>query len=89
MDIVSLEFTALWLISAVIYYIFPLKHRWLVLLASSIYFYVKSGLIGTSVMLGAALVVWFVALQLDKKIEAGKLYLSEHPDITRDEKKEH
>ena len=87
MDIVSLEFTFLWLIAAVVYYIFPLKHRWLVLLASSVYFYVKSGLIGTGVMYSAALVVWFVALQLDKKTEANKLYLNEHPDITRDEKK--
>ena len=87
MDIVSLEFTFLWLIAAVVYYIFPLKHRWLVLLASSVYFYVKSGLIGTAVMYSAALVVWLVALLLDKKTEANKLYLSEHPDITRDEKK--
>ena len=88
MDIVSLDFTALWLITAVIYYIFPLRHRWLVLLTSSIYFYVKSGLIGTSMMLGAAVVVWFVARKLDEKIEKNKLYLSEHPDITKDEKKE-
>lgn len=88
MDIVSLEFTALWLIAAVIYFIFPLKHRWLVLLAASVYFYVKSGLIGTAVMYSAALVVWFVALKLDKKTEAYKLCLSEKPDITRDEKKE-
>lgn len=88
MDIVSLDFAALWLITAAVYYIFPLRHRWLVLLTSSIYFYVKSGLIGTSMMLGAALVVWFVAVKLDKKIEENKLYLSEHPDITKDEKKE-
>ena len=74
MDIVSLQFTALWLIAAVVYYIFPLKHRWLVLLASSVYFYVKSGLIGTAVMYSASLVVWLVALMLDKKAEAMKKY---------------
>ena len=87
MDIVSIDFAALWIITAIVYFVFPLKHRWLVLLASSIFFYVKSGLIGTSVMLGACLVVWYVALKLDKKIEENKLYLSEHPDISKDEKK--
>ena len=75
MDIVSLDFAALWIITAIVYFIFPLKHRWLVLLASSIFFYVKSGLIGTSVMLGACLVVWYVALKLDEKIEKNKLNL--------------
>ena len=88
MDIVSIDFAALWIITAIVYFVFPLKHRWLVLLASSIFFYVKSGLIGTSVMLGACLVVWYVALKLDKKIEENKLYLREHPDISKDEKKE-
>ena len=87
MDIVSIDFAVLWIITAIVYFVFPLKHRWLVLLASSIFFYVKSGLIGTSVMLGACLVVWYVALKLDKKIEENKLYLSEHPDISKDEKK--
>jgi len=88
MDIVSVEFSVFWLITAALYFIFPLNHRWLVLLGSSIYFYVKSGLIGTGVMAVVCLTVWYVALQLDKKIEANKLYLSEHPELTKDEKKE-
>ena len=88
MDIVSVDFTVLWVITAVVYYISPLRHRWFVLLFSSIYFYVKSGLIGTAVMLSACLTIWYVALKLDKKIEEGKLWLDEHPELTKDEKKE-
>ncbi len=88
MTLLSTEFAVLWLITAVVYFIFPLKYRWLVLLASSIIFYAASGVTGICFMLFACLTVWCVALLLDKKNERHKAFLSEHTDLTREEKKE-
>ena len=43
MSILSIEFVAFVLATVILYYIIPLKHRWLVLLAASCVFYALSG----------------------------------------------
>lgn len=87
MTLISFEFAALWLITFVLYFIFPLKYRWTVLLASSAVFYFSEG-IGTGYfMLITIAVIWLIGLVLDKFNIEHKAYLKDHPDITRDEKK--
>ncbi|MBR5826498.1 MAG: MBOAT family protein [Clostridia bacterium] len=87
MTLISVEFALLWVITAILYYIFPLKYRWTVLLASSGVYYFFSGLKTGYFMLISIAVIWFVALVLDKYNENHKQYLKEHADLTRDEKK--
>lgn len=87
MNIISVEFALLWLISAIVYFIFPLKYRWTVLLAASAVFYFSGG-IGTGYfMLLTIAVIYTVALTLDKQNITLKKHLKDNPGLTRDEKK--
>ncbi|MBQ8502962.1 MAG: MBOAT family protein [Clostridia bacterium] len=87
MTLISVEFALLWLASAILYFIFPLKYRWTVLLAASTVFYFWGG-IGTGYfMLLTVAVVYLTARVLDKYNVEHKEYLKNNPDLTRDEKK--
>lgn len=87
MTLISVEFALFWLITALVYFLFPLKHRWTVLLASSIVFYFWGGLGTGYFMLFTVAAVYVTALLLDKQNIAQKEYLKDNPDLTRDEKK--
>ena len=87
MTLISVEFALFWLVTALLYFVFPLKHRWTVLLGSSLLFYFFGG-IGTGYfMLLTVAVVYVTGLMLDKHNNAHKDYLKNHPEMTRDEKK--
>ncbi len=87
MTLISVEFALFWLVTALLYFAFPLKHRWTVLLGSSLVFYFWNG-IGTGYfMLFTVAVVYVTGLLLDKENIAQKAFLKSHPDLTRDEKK--
>ncbi len=87
MTLISVEFALLWLITAAVYFIFPLKYRWTVLLAASAVFYFSGG-IGTGYfMLLTIAVIYVAALLLDKLNVSLKQHLKDHPELTRDEKK--
>ncbi len=87
MTMISVKFAVLWLVAAVVYFIFPLKYRWTVLLAASAVFYFSGG-IGTGYfMILTIAVIYFVALFLDKLNEELKQKLKDSPELTRDEKK--
>ena len=87
MTLISVEFALLWLVTAVVYFLFPLKYRWTVLLAASAVFYFSGG-IGTGYfMLFTIGVIYVVAIFLDKLNIAQKEQLKNQPELTRDEKK--
>lgn len=99
MTLISVEFALLWLVTAILYFVFPLKYRWTVLLASSAVFYFW-GYLGADPSKNSPLAMFFtlsivytiavvyaVAIFLDKHNVRHKAYLKEHPDLTRDEKK--
>lgn len=87
MTLISIEFALLWLITALVYFIFPLKYRWTVLLAASAVFYFSGGIGSGYFMLLTIAVIYVVALILDKYNIALKQHLKDHPELTRDEKK--
>lgn len=87
MTMISVKFAVLWLVAAVVYFIFPLKYRWTVLLAASAVFYFSGG-IGTGYfMIFTIAVIYFAALFLDKLNTELKQKLKDQPELTRDEKK--
>lgn len=87
MTLISIEFALLWLISALVYFIVPLKHRWTVLLAASAVFYFSGGIGSGYFMLLTIAVIYVVALILDKYNAQLKQHLKDNPKLTRDEKK--
>ena len=88
MTLISVEFALLLLATAFIYFIFPLKYRWIILLLSSLVFYFSGGLGTGYFMILGAVTVWTIALILDKYNEKTQKHLKENPDLTREEKKE-
>ena len=87
MTLISVEFALFWLVTALLYFAIPLRHRWTVLLGSSLVFYFWNG-IGTGYfMLFTVAVVYVTGLLLDKENVAQKAFLKSHPDLTREEKK--
>lgn len=89
MTLISLDFALLWLVTGILYYIFPLKKRWTVLLLSSLVFYFIGGLSTGYFMLFTIVCIWLVALWLDKYNNIQKKHLNSHPELTRDEKKQY
>lgn len=87
MTLLSIEFAVLWVISTVVYFLFPLKYRWTVLLAASFVFYFFGGISTGYFMIITIVCIYAVARWLDSYNQKQKKYLSEHPDLTRDEKK--
>ncbi len=87
MTLLSLEFAVLWIVTGLAYFLFPLKWRWTVLLASSFVFYFYGGLSTGYFMIFTIICIWLVAMWLDKYNNIQKDYLTSHPDLTRDEKK--
>lgn len=87
MTLISLPFAVLLLVTALVYFVFPMKYRWTVLLLSSVVFYFYGG-IGTGYfMVLTTVCIYLIGLWLDKYNNIQKNYLKEHPDLTRDEKK--
>lgn len=87
MTLLSVEFAVFWLATALLYFVFPLKYRWTVLLGSSLVFYFFGGLGTGYFMLFTVAVVYVTALLLDKHNKAHKEYLKNNTELTRDEKK--
>lgn len=60
-------------VSCLIYYVFPLKFRWLVLLAANVVFYAYAGWDNLVYLIGAILVSYWVAVQMGKLHEEFKV----------------
>ena len=87
MTLLSIEFAVLWAVTTVLYFIFPLKYRWTVLLASSFVFYFYGGISTGYFMIFTIICIYAIALWLDSYNNKQKKYLADNPQLTRDEKK--
>lgn len=88
MTITSLPFIAFLLVLFAVFYIFPVRHRWLVLLAGSIYFYVAAGAMKfLPFIVYTTFVVWICARAIGKLYEKQDVKLAEE-GLDRKEKKQ-
>ena len=87
MTLLSFESAVLFMMTAVLYFLIPLRSRWIVLLTSSIIFYFYGG-IGTGFFMVLTIVcIYVTALWLDRYNQTQREYLKDHPDLSRTEKK--
>lgn len=87
MTLLSIGSAVLFMMTAVLYFLIPLRSRWIVLLTSSIVFYFYGG-IGTGFfMVLTILCIYVTALWLDRYNQTQREYLKDHPDLSRTEKK--
>lgn len=87
MTLISLEFVVLLFATTIIYFVFPLKHRWIVLLTASMVFYFFGGLGTGYFMILATITVYLIARWLDKFNVQQKTYFKENPDLDKEAKK--
>ena len=89
MTLISLDFAILLAITAVLYFIIPLKYRWIVLLASSAAFFFYGG-IGTGYFLILTVIcIYLIALWLDKINRLQREHIAAHPDLKGGAKREY
>lgn len=87
MSFISLKFALFVIICLGIYYIFPKKTRWVVLLAFSYIFYAICNL-KFIVYIVVTTITTFLAGQFIERIAVGqKAYIKEHSELTREDKK--
>ena len=73
-----------------IYYLFPKKVQWVILLAASMVFYLFSGWTNIFYMIGVSLIAFISTQFIQRNIEAEKKYLKENKDIlSKEQKKSH
>lgn len=71
---ISMEFLAFVAVTLLLYFAVPIRHRWLVLLGASVYFYYCAGVLQLLVVLGSAGIAYGTAIRVEK------VYDSENPD---------
>lgn len=87
MSLISSQFIALTAACSLLYFLFPLKLRWIVLLAASMVFYqLNSGKV-LAVLLGTSLVTYGIGLWIGTVYEKGKQKAAAAPDLTKEERK--
>lgn len=73
MSFVSVNFMMMVLVTVIIYFLFSIKYRWMVLLAASIYYYVAvAGWQALLITTGTTAVVWLLGLCIEKNIGTGR-----------------
>ena len=86
MSLISLEFLGFLLAVLVFYYLFPLKFRWLVLLAGSIFFYVSTGPDGLPYLTAVSVIAYLAALGIHFLNQKQEQYFQNH-EVDKDEKR--
>ncbi len=87
MSITSVTFILFLLATVILYYLIPGKHRWLVLLASSMFFYMMSGISNGIYILITALSTFGSAIFMQKIADSQKIYFKENREnLTREDK---
>ena len=84
-----LSFTSVWFILFLIvctagYYLIPKRFRWIVLLASSILFYLSAGIEELPFILAASVIIWFAACMMGKAYAAAELDADEKEFNSKD-----
>lgn len=89
MTYTSLNFLFFVLVTALVYFLFPFrKHKWVVLLAASVFFYLVAGYKFAVFILFTALSTYLIALWIDKISKNAKSVLkNKKADWSREEKK--
>ena len=71
-----------------VYYLVPLKYRWIVLLAGSYFYYLQASAKSFVFILFTTIVTFYSAKYMGRADDEHKKYLAEHKEeLTRDEKK--
>ena len=87
MSITSVTFILFLLVTVILYYLIPGKYRWLVLLASSMFFYMMSGISNGIYILITALSTFGSAIFMQKITDSQKRYFKENKEsLTREDK---
>ena len=86
MSLISLEFLGFLLAVLVFYYLFPLKFKWLVLLAGSIFFYVSTGPDGLPYLTAVSVIAYLAALGMQLLNQKQEQYFRNH-EVDKDEKR--
>ena len=86
MSLISLEFLGFLLAVLVFYYLFPLKFKWLLLLAGSIFFYVSTGPDGLPYLTAVSVIAYLAALGMQLLNQKQEQYFRNH-EVDKDEKR--
>lgn len=87
MTLLSIDFVVLLTVTAAVYFIFPLRQRWTVLLVSSSVFYFYGGIGTGCFMIFTILCIHITAIRLDWINQGQKAYLENNPQLSRADKK--
>ncbi len=87
MSFTSFNFLIFLAVCVCIYYLVPVKYRWMVLLAASGTFYLISSLKTFLFLVFTAVITFFGGKYIGKQNSTHKSYLKEHDQLSRDEKK--
>ncbi len=86
MSLTSISFLLFALGLLIVYYAVPMRFRWWVLLAASMFFYCMAGLKNVVYILVTASSTYFAARWIQKLTEQQKVYLKEHKELSKEEK---
>jgi len=90
MSFISFEFAIFVIALLFVYYLFPAKYRWFVLLGASSVFYALCGLKYIVYISFTIITTYFAAVFVEKIIDKQNAYLSENKgNLSKDEKKEY
>ena len=88
MVITSFKFLFFVLITCIVYYAVPKKLKWIALLAAGAVFYISFSVYGVFVLIGASLVTYFSAVQVQKLKDRQSQWLAENKGkVDREERK--
>ncbi len=88
MSFISIDFALFVAITLLVYYCFPKKYRWVVLLAASYVFYSFTGFANFAYILTTTVTAYFGAALIEKRGAEQKKYLNDNKEtLTKEEKK--
>lgn len=87
MSFVSLNFGIFVLVLLLAYYLAPKKHRWIVLLLASIYFYMLCGIKYIGYICVTTISTFIAARVIENNLNIQNAYIKEHKELSREEKK--
>ena len=89
MNFYSASFILFCAVVVLVYFLFPKKFRWCVLLTASYFFYFLNSQWLLLVHFGTAIFTWVIGLWINRINTQGKEFLKDNPDLSREEKKAH
>ena len=88
MSFISIDFALFVVITLAVFYCFPKKYRWVVLLAASYVFYGITGIANLAYIIITTISAYVCAALIEKRTNEQKIYLNENREkLTKEEKK--